>query len=85
MTSLSLLAGKKVEAKMHQRTKSVESALFSARKASSSHLGLISDPLMVSKLLNVIIDSKRQAKINLHYTEGQEDVLLPPHSTFHHL
>ena len=52
--------------------------------ASFCHLGFISDPLIVSKFHNETHDPKGQEK-NLHYSEGQGDVLPPPHSPSHQL
>ena len=40
----------------------------------------ISDPLIVSKFHNETHDPKGQENKNLHYSEGQGDVLPPPQS-----
>ena len=54
-----------------------------ARLDSFCHLGFISDPLIVSKFHNETHDPKGQENKNLHYSEGQGDVLPPPHSPSH--
>ena len=49
--------------------------IFWTRLASFCHLGFISDLLIVSKFHNKTHDPKGKRKENLHYSEGQGDVL----------
>ena len=53
---------------MHQRTETRVCIFFWARQASFDYLGLISDPLIVSKFHNETHDTKGQEKI---YTIGK--------------
>ena len=53
---------------MHQRTETRVCIFFLARQASFDYLGLISDPLIVSKFDNETHDPKGQEKI---YTIGK--------------
>ena len=86
LNSIMFLKGYPLEAKTAPKNWNKSVHISWVRLASFYHLGVISDPLIVSKLHNETHDPKGQEnKIYVHYSEGQGDVLPPPHSPSHQL
>ena len=64
--------------------KMLSKLVFCTKLASFGHLGLITDPLMVSKFHNGMHGSKGQEN-KIYNSEGQGKALLLPHSPNHQL